>query len=338
MGHRRDLLAIIEAAYAVDRDQEAWLSGIAESVRANVPFRTVGVVVNGYDISDSERPQLALDGIAYVSADAERLRERWATLKAFYEADIQRTSAGYGRLDEGLGLDIPAEGRQRLAKVLRGLKMGDVYGINGRNPSGKGCLIGVYLPESFAPISASARRMFGRIGRHLAAAHRLRQRLADARAPHAPEHADAVLRPNGKVEHAKGAARSAEARAELRRATVSLATLRGRRRLDDPDRAVAAWKALVDARWSLVDHFERDGSHYLVAHRNDCQPAPMSLLTERERQVAALAAMGFSNKAIAYNLGIATSTVGVLMSRALARLGLRSRRELAAGGGLRRRR
>lgn len=320
------MLAIIEAAYAVETTDDAWLAGLAESVRANVPFRTLGVVANAYDVSDPARPNLALGGVAWASSDPDALQARWKGLADFYQRDTARTAAGYGALDVGLGLDIMAEGRERLADLLGRLDMGDVYGINGRNPSGRGCLVGIYLPKGFAEITPSTGRTFARISRHVAAAYRLRTRLAGLTDP---DRADAVLKTNGVALHAAGAARAAEAREELRRSAVALATLRGRRRNDDPEGAVAAWKALVDARWSLVDHFERGGGHYLVAHRNDCQPAPMALLTQRERQVVALAAMGYSNKAIAYDLGIATSTVGVLVSRALRRLGLRSRRELA---------
>lgn len=329
MGRKRDLLSIIEAAYEIDGTDAEWCSRLAESVRANIPFRALGVVVNPYDISDRAHPKLAPQGVYVASDDVDRLRYRWRELQAFFERDVQRTGAGYGGLDEGLGLEIPADGREPLAALLGRLNMGDVYGVNGRNPSGRGCLVGVYLPRDFDPISPSTRRLFARIGRHVAAAYRLRQRLAGAVGTERKlDEADAVIRADGKVEHAAGAARPLEAREELRRAAAALAAARGGIRRTDPDQAIATWRALVDARWSLIDHFERGGTHYLVAHRNDCQPAPIALLTQRERQVVALAAMGYSNKAIAYDLGIATSTVGVLVSRALARLGLRSRREL----------
>lgn len=322
-----DLLEIIEAAYAVDGSDEAWFAGLAESVHANVPFPVSGVVVNGYDISDPERPELS-QGLACASDDVPQFIEGWGELVKVFETDPARTRASYGTLDEGFGLEIPVPGSERLASAFRRLGVGDVYGVNGRNPSGEGVFIGIVMPPRFAPLPVRTRRTFARIARHVAAGHRLRRRLARRAEPSdALSLADAVLDRDGRVEHAAGDAREGDALEALRRSVVAVAAARGRKR-HDPERAIAGWKALVDARWSIVDHFSRDGSQYLVAHRNDHGAPAIGALTEREREVVALAAMGHSNKAIAYDLGIATSTVGVLVSRALKRLGLRSRREL----------
>jgi DNA-binding NarL/FixJ family response regulator len=52
-----------------------------------------------------------------------------------------------------------------------------------------------------------------------------------------------------------------------------------------------------------------------------------SALSEREREVLAMAAMGHHNKLIAYELGLAHSTVRVLLHRAAAKLGAACRRD-----------
>jgi DNA-binding CsgD family transcriptional regulator len=59
------------------------------------------------------------------------------------------------------------------------------------------------------------------------------------------------------------------------------------------------------------------------------------MLTDRERQVVLQAALGFSNKQIAYALGISHSTVRVLVARAAARIGARSRAALLSHASLR---
>ena len=134
--------------------------------------------------------------------------------------------------------------------------------------------------------------------------------------------------PRGTVEHAKGAAKLRDARAALMEAAARIERLRGPVHRRDPHRAVARWKALVDARWSLVDYFEQDGKRYVLAERNDQDAAPFVLLTPRERQVVSLAAVGHANKMIGYELGISVSTAGVLLSRAAKKLGVRSRAAL----------
>jgi DNA-binding CsgD family transcriptional regulator len=53
-------------------------------------------------------------------------------------------------------------------------------------------------------------------------------------------------------------------------------------------------------------------------------------LTDRERQVVVHAALGLTNKEIAYTLGISDATVRVLVTRAAARLGVRTRKQLLA--------
>lgn len=51
-------------------------------------------------------------------------------------------------------------------------------------------------------------------------------------------------------------------------------------------------------------------------------------LTSREREVVAYAALGHSNKVIAYELGLAESAVAMRLSRAAKKLGVRRRVEL----------
>jgi DNA-binding CsgD family transcriptional regulator len=57
-------------------------------------------------------------------------------------------------------------------------------------------------------------------------------------------------------------------------------------------------------------------------------PGVVTALTDRERQVVLCAIRGFTNKEIAYELGLADSTVRVLMARAASKFGAHSRKEL----------
>ncbi len=91
---------------------------------------------------------------------------------------------------------------------------------------------------------------------------------------------------------------------------------------------IAAAHRLLRGRWSLVDHIDSDGVHFLLAIRNDPEANAPSSLSRREAQVASYAAMGHMNKEIAYVLGLAVSTVATHLSNALDKLGLGSRTEL----------
>jgi DNA-binding CsgD family transcriptional regulator len=96
-----------------------------------------------------------------------------------------------------------------------------------------------------------------------------------------------------------------------------------------PRRRAGPLEGLATGRWSLVDHFDTDGRRYLVAHRNDPPLDSPNALTLPERQIAGYAAMGHSNKLIAYELGLAESTVATHLDAASLKLGVRSRADLA---------
>jgi DNA-binding NarL/FixJ family response regulator len=124
-------------------------------------------------------------------------------------------------------------------------------------------------------------------------------------------------------------AAKAIARRRIQAAASSLDSLRTQRR-QERRAALHAWHPSTDGRWTLVDEFEEGGRRYIVARENEVQACGVDRLTNRERQVVLHAALGLTNKEIAYALGISDTTVRVLMSRAAARLGVRSRDELLA--------
>ena len=90
----------------------------------------------------------------------------------------------------------------------------------------------------------------------------------------------------------------------------------------------AVWRALSAGRLTLFDRFESDGRCYLVARENAPGVGRTCPLTERERQVVALAALGHTNKLVAHCLGISRSAAAACLKRAMGKLGLRCRVEL----------
>ena len=136
---------------------------------------------------------------------------------------------------------------------------------------------------------------------------------------------------NGRIEHASEGTTTEQLRAALHEAVLRMERARGQTPRSDSERAVGLWSPLVDAELTLLDSFEHGGKRYVVAVENPpTKVEGLSSLSPREQQVVAMAAAGRSNKIIAYELGLAYSTVRVLLARAARRLGVKSRRDIVA--------
>jgi DNA-binding CsgD family transcriptional regulator len=325
---RPDYIDIVEAAYRVDADEASWLESLAASMRPTLD-RGLGLWIVLYDASAERHARIrAIEHTGPVPGFLPGLVTR--LLHEAHADDDGRVE--FGPAPCALASEASGAGHaQELLSELRPLGVADVLGVHGADPEGRGVFIGVNLPSPMR-LGARQRELWSRVAAHAAAGWRLRTRLAAAEA-HTREplgDTEALIEPDGTVvEKAPGAAEPAARRA-LREAAVALERSRGRLRRERPEAAVAGWRGLVAARWTLLDVFDRDGRRYLVARRNDPEPEGLQSLTPRERQVVGYAALGHQNKLIAYELGLATSTVGVLLSRAFAKLGVKDRRALIA--------
>ncbi len=89
------------------------------------------------------------------------------------------------------------------------------------------------------------------------------------------------------------------------------------------ERAAAALTQLGSTGWSThaSEELDRVGAR---------RPSATGELTPSERRTAELAAQGLSNKEIALELVVTVHTVEVHLSRTYAKLGIRSRSQLAA--------
>jgi DNA-binding CsgD family transcriptional regulator len=140
------------------------------------------------------------------------------------------------------------------------------------------------------------------------------------------EGAEAILDRDLRLVHAEGAAGTRDAQIRL------LESARARARAIDgspgASESLRGWRPLTNARWTLVDSFERDGTRYIVARENQCSVAGLADLSPRERQVLTYVGLGQSTKETAYALGISDSTTRVFLRRGLRKLGMTSRTEL----------
>ena len=123
-------------------------------------------------------------------------------------------------------------------------------------------------------------------------------------------------------------ARELDSRHALATATQTREKARGRTQSSVSGASLEAWTARVASRWTLIDRFDRDGKRYVLAQDNRASVLAPATLSSRERQVLPSAALGRTNKEIAYELGLAHSTVRVLLFRAAAKLGVSDRKNL----------
>jgi DNA-binding CsgD family transcriptional regulator len=313
-----DLVGIIESVYQFEDDASSWIRRILECL---APWVGDGLGLFGFAYVISPSVEIHPGAFAAVGCSKDMVSDlpRVATLH-----DPEFVRAGYIQADLGVASAMPGwhASKGREYAVQDGIE--DVWGINGRNPADLGCMLCINRKHEGAP-SLRDQRVFSRIAAHLAAAHRLRDRLQLA---DATQRAEAIIAPDGKIQHAVGDAKGRRSRDDLHAAARSLDRIRATLRKKDPELALEKWKGLVSARWTLVDHFESDGRRYILAQENQPDPASAPELSPREQQVLANAALGRSNKEIAYALGLAHSTVRVLMNRAAAKLRATSRGEL----------
>ncbi len=318
-----DPIALVEAAYANVATEAEWLDGL---VRASAPLlpHEKGLLAFIHDTRDPEWVTIgavAVVGVdpmlvnALMSAPIDRGAETRAMVRIFRSVLV--TTA---RKELPLA---PPTLRGQFARGLEAVGLSDARVVNATDPSRMGVAF-VAPTVDAGRWSAREIRSWSRLAAHVAAGLRiLRLRRQLAMAP-GDGTGEAVLRPDGHVEHAEPSARGERARSALRRSALALERARGPLRRRDPDEALTIWEGLVAGRWSLVDHFDSDGRRYLVAHRNDPDAPDLRGLTLRERQVVGYAGAGHSNKVIAYELGLTLSTVAGHLAKARAKLALPS--------------
>jgi DNA-binding CsgD family transcriptional regulator len=217
--------------------------------------------------------------------------------------------------ETGTGMDTV------VPQMLGVLGATDVLGVPGVDPDGRGAVIAA-LVEGRRGATEQETLAWSRVAAHVAAGYRLR-RVLGKEPP--VDHAEAVLRPDGKLEHAEGDD-AKDAREVLHEAVRRVDRARSSRA--DEAEGLELWEGLVAGRWSLVDHFAGEGRRYYVAVKNPPIAQYLRGLTDRERVAVGYAACGSSHKVAAYALGIDEASFSHLVTRALAKLGVPSRAAL----------
>ena len=318
----RDPLAVVDAAYRFDVAPDAWLRELA---RAIYPQIGAGLGLLGFDYRVTDEERLQIGGAFALDMPEEMAAQSRMALEQLPPEYVRKTFVRCECTTQSQVRDpeVRALNRPMMEAMTAMFGWRDIFMIGGMDPEGYGIYLGAWLPKP-TRLAPAVRATWSRVAVHRVTAQRLRRRLAGG------ADADAVLQPSGTIEAARGEADGREARQALETAVRDLERSRAASGEREIEAAVKRRKGLVSARWSLVDHFESDGKRYLLARRNDAEVRGAEVLTLRERQAAGYAALGHSNKLIAYEMGVSPSTVGVLLHRAARKLDAQTRDELIA--------
>ncbi len=316
----RGLIGVIEATYGPGNSEADWLRAMLRAA-APIADQGCGVLACVYEGAVG-----SLRAGTCVEQDLVVAPEVFSrSLEAMAPSHVDETwrAQSFGLCSELGPLEKMPGTRPMLDAGIR-----DVLNINAYDPSGIGVTLAVPLPAARTRGPNEADR-WTRVASHMASALRLRRYGTIAPSPDA---ATAVLDTTGRCEHAADGKTADRLRRALRDAVLRMEAARGPMRDHDPDGAVDSWRTLVDAELTLLDHFDHAGKRYVIAVENPprAEIAGLSALSMRESQVVAAAAAGRTNKIIAYELGLAHSTVRVLLARAAKRLKAESRQELVA--------
>lgn len=308
MRQRGRYTAFVEACYSPVDVEEAWIRELAAAARTafdvewaqGFSFRLDKGTVELLEVSDPSFVSAWLGG-------SERCLPP-SLLPAYAEFDVGILPAVMDRVELEVALrdrPLPARCSAHLDKMVA---------IQGRSSPTSGVMAFWVPPRVPGPAQRGHLR---KLAAHLRAGARVRS--------HRPA-IEAVLDHAGRVHHAAESVKDRRARELLSRGAKAIERARKVRTVE----ALETWHALWDGRWTLVDSFDRDGKRWLVAKANNSTSSSTAALQPRERDVVLGAAAGRSLKLMAYELGLPIGTVASTLERAMRKLRVRTRAELAA--------
>lgn len=314
---KRASVALVEAAYDLEASPRAWLGELARCVGASASPEG-RILALEFAADEGGSPIRTVSGVGMGESELAWLERAFAGT-GLHRA-LRATVGPIESFPSVARLSERTRGSGRAARVfspfMRRFGFEDVVALTAHDGTGRGVLFNFVLGAA-----RSARpdlRALERALPHVSAALRLRLALRRHGGSELPLGAELMLDSAGHV--VEGEATTSD-RERLRHAIVQRDRARTARGTESSEDALAAWTALVDGRWTLVDHFERGGRRYVVAVPNLPEVRDPRALSRVERAVLALVLLGRSNKAIAYELGIAAPTVAAYLRDIRGKLG-----------------
>lgn len=297
-----DLDRAVAAIYALAPSADAWLAGVRDALASL--DQGMGVAAYFVDVSAPGR----FASWSFQPPEVEPMFRVWEQLCPTYFKHAIHKELRFGVVSQLAPFASPSD----LGVFMNELGVGDMLGINGIGPDGRGVAVAAPSPRRLRPPTGKRAAMFEALTWHLGRGARLA--LAD-HPPAVPPPVTADAAPVDRV--ARDALRTA--------ALAELAHAHGHSRATHE-----SWARLQDHRLVLVDSFEHAGQRVLLAVEPGYYEGTFEVLSDREIAAVRLAADGRSNKVIAAELGVSLSTVSTLLKRACEKVGVPTRPALIA--------
>jgi len=325
------IIDLTEAAYDLSLDDEKWLPTILER---GLSVLDHGLGVAGYEYGrPPDGGEVELRNI-HVASGPDDFAERHMRALSTTDPEILRLQLRPGFAMTGSENSRLIGRPQDLEHYISHVDYcKDVLFLTAVDSDGAGVAIVAPLEET-ASLSRHEAERWQMLAAHIETGHRLRQGLSGRDGethPHTdlPHDAEAIFDASSyQMTDAVASAKANAATAKLRDAALRVDRARGPMRNEDPEHALETWKALVRGRWSMIDWFDSDDRRFVLAIPNAPHVANPRGLTERESQIVSLAALGHTNKMIAYRLGLSTTRVSTVLRTAMKKLGFRTRAQL----------
>lgn len=319
MGRERkksDVISIVEACYRPADAQQEWLAHLLELAQP-VLDQGGGLGLSLVKEGSVGRSIVLSDGVGPLR---DMLRLSWPiieqldelTYRGFYYPGVPVVRAS------SLVSRFAPPARAAFSSLMQHAGASDLLGMLGY-PAG-GWAFALFLAIGKTPISPQLQRTLRRLRIHVEASFRLRVLP--------PTSAVAIIHPDGRVVHAEGDALERPVRARLRVQAAAIERARSPRQREDPHRALAVWRALVDGRWSVVERTDPDGQRFYYAFENAPEMQLQRGLTPTESSVLRAALRGRSDGDIAYEIGRSRSRVSNVLAAAAERLGFSGRQDM----------
>ncbi|WP_437759374.1 helix-turn-helix transcriptional regulator [Sorangium sp. So ce1389] len=315
MRRQLDTIGALDAIYAeAVRPGSDWLASAVDALRPSLDAG-LGIAVYEFDLRGEG---VAIGSSLRMLGDTELVRCVQETFVTSTKGLLDLVYRGGAVITVNQVLGVSVRDHPAMAPFAEKFGADDWLSVQATDISGRGVKFDAPLPRGVR-LDRAARRRWALLARHLVAAARLHRRLQTTKT----EVQGAVNPESGRTDLTiDGAGPRRELLSAARR--IARAHAKGL----SSEEALSLWQVLESARWSLVATPGPGGARSLVVYENAPFAPDPRRLSPSERMVAQLAAMGYSNKLIAYDLGVGEGSVSALLTRIRRKLRVRSRAEL----------